>query len=736
MFIHNKLRQKVQKIIILVFFLVAFIYVPIGSKPLFQGVKDQKSSEDYLDLKMSGPEINITTPENKTYLEPITGYYPGTWSFDNDPDGTIPQGWIDNSQALCTARVVSEKVGHKKVVHLDDDSGNKIYFDNIFPSQTYGSIELWILAEDASTGFNVRTANTTSHMFYIAVDYDKWQYVDSTDTVVNIPAFDGVYDPVDNTWYHLTIHFRCDGAPSYMGLNENKYKVVIDGIESGELEARTNTTFVNTLDFATGAVASTDSWVDAVGFSWNIDYALGDNINEGLLLNFDTSFNPDWLAFSLDGANNKSILGDTTIPFPSNGDHNIQVFGNNSIGEMFESDKIHFTIEHISIDVITPENISYTNLMSGYYPATYGFEDELVGTTGLDIGFLDAYEASTNCYITITSELDSHKNILRVYDNNAGTDLRTQFFNYFGNKGSGSIEFWIRTTDATLASHVRVYSSTDDYIIQFKIEDDRIQTNDVATWANLVNPAANNQWYHIRFDLESTTGGYQGLSQYEYYVYVDGVRYGAFGFQNNVIPYKLFIGSLGIDGGYSSYYDAISYSWDADYDIGDNINEGLLISYTNSSALEWIGYSLDGQANKTVTGNTVIPMPGNGAHTMQIHGTSTIGHYYSSALVYFTVDISEEPPPPPPNGDNFMLIFILISVFSVVGVTIAIVVVKKVHTPSKAPKPRKPKVKKEKPKKKGIIEEELFCPFCNTAITPQHKFCTYCGSNLIEKEEL
>lgn len=165
-----------------------------------------------------------------------------------------------------------------------------------------------------------------------------------------------------------------------------------------------------------------------------------------------------------------------------------------------------------------------------------------------------------------------------------------------------------------------------------------------------------------------------------------------------------------------------------------------MLSYTNSSALEWVGYSLDSQANKTITGNMVIPLPGNGAHSIQIHGRSTLGHYYTSNLVFFTVDISEEPPPPP-GDDNFMLIFILIGVFSIVGITIAIVVYKKVHTPSikpktpREPKPRKPKVKKAKPKKKGAIEEKIYCPFCQTLITPEHKFCTYCGSNLNEEEE-
>ena len=98
-------------------------------------------ADDLYDLKFSGPQINITTPENKTYYGSMSGYYPGTWSFDNDQNAEVPQDWVDNSQAGCSARVVSDKMGHKKVVHLDDDSGNKVYFDNFFPVQYFSRLD-------------------------------------------------------------------------------------------------------------------------------------------------------------------------------------------------------------------------------------------------------------------------------------------------------------------------------------------------------------------------------------------------------------------------------------------------------------------------------------------------------------------------------------------------------------------------------------------------------------------
>jgi len=88
--------------------------------------------------------------------------------------------------------------------------------------------------------------------------------------------------------------------------------------------------------------------------------------------------------------------------------------------------------------------------------------------------------------------------------------------------------------------------------------------------------------------------------------------------------------------GYNYYTDALSYSWDPNYNIGNNLNQGLLLSYTNNTELSWIGYSLDGQANKTISGNKTIPIPSLGLHKIQVFGNNqednvsidkTIFHY-------------------------------------------------------------------------------------------------------------
>jgi len=95
---------------------------------------------------------------------------------------------------------------------------------------------------------------------------------------------------------------------------------------------------------------------------------------------------------------------------------------------------------------------------------------------------------------------------------------------------------------------------------------------------------------------------------------------------------------------YSFYIDAVGYSWDPNYNIGDNLNEGLLLSFENSIALDWQGYSLDSQPIKTILGNTTIPMPAEGLHTIQVIGNDTLGFMRYSQLRYFTV-VSDIFPP-------------------------------------------------------------------------------------------
>jgi hypothetical protein len=54
--------------------------------------------------------------------------------------------------------------------------------------------------------------------------------------------------------------------------------------------------------------------------------------------------------------------------------------------------------------------------------------------------------------------------------------------------------------------------------------------------------------------------------------------------------------------------------------------------------LEWKGYSLDGNVNMTILGNTTIILPDDGTHSIQVFGSNSQSANFQSKLKYFSVD--------------------------------------------------------------------------------------------------
>ena len=92
----------------------------------------------------------------------------------------------------------------------------------------------------------------------------------------------------------------------------------------------------------------------------------------GLTLEFYTNKPLVWRGYSLDGGTNVTFSGNTTIPMPYNGPHSIQVFGNDSQGIMYQTEIRYFSID-LSIEIISPESITYTSLENGGLTLEYYF---------------------------------------------------------------------------------------------------------------------------------------------------------------------------------------------------------------------------------------------------------------------------------------------------------------------------------------------------------------------------
>lgn len=586
--------------------------------------------------------INIISPENITYTQPMGGYYPATYGFESDLINGHPSDWSIMEGGGCTVNIVSEIDGHKNVVDLYDNGVgglNRAEINNTFTDQTVGTIEFWFR----------RTTPT---------EWVRWRLWDGSTQATSIGSAGGYFvfandtwndiSPCNNDqWYHISVEFNTV---------IDSFNLTIDGIR--EL---TNSAFINDVDsinilqFYTRGWGTTNyrGYVDAVGYSWDPNYINGNNLNEGLLLSYENSTNLHWTSYSLDGQANNTIYGNKTIPIPSYGPHTIQIFGNNSLGTIYQSTKRHFSVSPINL--ITPESTTYTEPMNGYYPGTYGFENEEDGEVGTEVEFITRYESDhSEAYASIEENINGRNMVLKFYD--AATTNNYNFYAYhdFPTKiPYGTIEFWVLNTEYS-GDRLGIYyhfsnSSGADYIsvdtfnslFYLIIDGDndgliKIHTgNGETTWSDLYS---DDTWHHIRIDFESSLGGYLGLEQYKLNFWFDGIR-----LLNNE-PLKIN-DSLGVISSHShgwddtrhDYLDAVGFSWDPSYDVGDNLYEGLLVSYENRTNLDWIGYSLDGQNNKTILGPTTIPMPNNELHSLELSANDTSGTYHRSNLRYFSV---------------------------------------------------------------------------------------------------
>jgi hypothetical protein len=67
-------------------------------------------------------------------------------------------------------------------------------------------------------------------------------------------------------------------------------------------------------------------------------------------------------------------------------------------------------------------------------------------------------------------------------------------------------------------------------------------------------------------------------------------------------------------------------------------NADIPLTFTVSSGVAWMGYSLDGQVNVTITGNTTLIGLAEGLHAVVVYSNDSWGNLGASAVVSFTVD--------------------------------------------------------------------------------------------------
>lgn len=575
--------------------------------------------------------INITTPENKTYYEPMSGYYPATYGFENDIIGASPQDWNKISEADRKTTVEEIYDDHRHVLKMWDNTASiELTTRNNFQSQLTGKVEFWWAVGDINDQFSMLLVDPDwGVVFSIRDGYFKYRDSSIYHTISGAPI------PQINRWYHIRIDFRCNEAPAYEGLSENRYFVYIDGAKYGEFPFVNNMNSINQSAFSIGIGSMQTTYVDAIGYSWDLNYEIGDNLNEGLLLSYENSTALDWQGYSLDGLPNNTIMGNTTIPLPDIGQHTIQIFANDSLGLNYYSDIRYFTIRS-PISIITPENTTYTEPMSGYYPGTYGFENDADGTS--PEGWIN--QDWSGCTSEIISELGGHKKVLRQTDNSPGYGAvvnRT----FTSAQDHGTVEFYARVSLITPGTRMWLdLNSASGQEIWLIMDNSGIKFWDGGPWYDIIPSGITaNTWYHFSIRWRNTGApSYEALGEGEWKVFIDEVEYGNYNlsYDDNMISVNLESGAA--PSGHITYWDAVGFDWDPNYNIGDNLKEGLLLSFENYTSLNWTGFSLNDQSINPILGNTTFTMPFNGLYTIQVYGNNSMGTSYESDVRYFSVN--------------------------------------------------------------------------------------------------
>lgn len=198
---------------------------------------------------------------------------------------------------------------------------------------------------------------------------------------------------------------------------------------------------------------------------------------------------------------------------------------------------------------------------SDYYYATYDFRDDLDGVyiTNSDaennIGFVDlASEVSINETISILKEFKEHKKVFRMSNIN-GALYTPLIWNYFDNQILGTIEFWIYIL--SINTRYFIFSIGNNRIKLRFDENSYIYTEGDSTTI----PYSLDTWNHIRIDFN--------CNEYNYDFYLNDIFKGNMIFDiNDTTLNQIYLWA----GGNQSivYIDAIGYSWDFNYNIGDN----------------------------------------------------------------------------------------------------------------------------------------------------------------------
>ncbi|MFX1258835.1 MAG: PKD domain-containing protein, partial [Promethearchaeota archaeon] len=255
--------------------------------------------------------------------------------------------------------------------------------------------------------------------------------------------------------------------------------------------------------------------------------------------------------------------------------HKYENAGNYPVSITCFDDQFALSQETQFIEVINvPPTASFK--LGAEIPSTFPFSNDIIGR--IPFGWKEHTPATRNA-IKIVDNKDSFVNVLEI-TGNPGYELPA-IKTYVGTKNFGTVEYYFQSTNVSESvGYIAFLSGSskkfaifpEDGIWKYTIN----QGGSVSINGDCENPE-NNKWHHIRIDFK-VSGSYLGLPNNKFRAIIDGKFSPNYDF-SGPINYVV-IGSFE-NTQTKAYVDCIGFSWDQNYEVGDNYNYFQKCYYAN-----------------------------------------------------------------------------------------------------------------------------------------------------------
>jgi hypothetical protein len=437
-----------------------------------------------------------------------------------------------------------------------------------FPSQLYGTIELWYKTSETMLGGRI---SSQSDFIDLIQKNNSW-YLGSTNITAEIGA-----KPLEHTWYHIRIDWRDSGSPPYESLNSGYYRIYIDGNPSNQYSLSSGGSGISSLNIET----KTTIFIDAVGYTWE-SYTIGNNkfsiypqnIYEDQEITFSVidlkeskidkkgfSYNSESpiignYSYLWDFANgNYSNDESPTFRFSKAGDYPVRLTLIDDQGAMTTKVRL------ISIKNKQPE----TSIWNGInFDATYDFKHDLSGNPP------SGWTTAGN--VEVVNFKDKFSKVIEI-DTTAGgfgsMNIKEQLWSLHD-----SIEFWVYFSDVNEDKfYFRAgsqFASNPKEEIRFGFfdgvwkyyytwEDPVFGTQyDYAAISELDGPQSE-EWIHVRFQLDDYNNQWR--------IFINDIPSE---YYDSVGNFNIWNIGLFVESGSHIFLDSFGFASDPNYNIGDN----------------------------------------------------------------------------------------------------------------------------------------------------------------------